>query len=154
MSHYSFLDLDDEQAYRDHYVKNYCQAGPVTTSLGFSVYFSPSAFDHAFFESTYRNGVKDTSYSRDRCRRMDWVRHTLTDPSSVWYQGWDNKTRTHNPTRTVCLAYGDFVVVLHMRRDFRGNLRGNFITCYWADNSIGKITRSPLWTPGQVPTGK
>lgn len=151
MTGYSFLTLADQQSYKDHFVKNYCQSGPIITSMGFPVYFSPSNFEHAFFESTLRNGIKDSFYSPERCSRMDWVRLTLTDSAATWLQGFDKKTQSHDPWRTVCLAYDDFVVIVRLGRSAQGDLLGNFVTCFWADNSIGLIKQAPAWTPSQVP---
>ncbi len=138
------LHLPDEAAYRRHFVSNYCRP-VVKTHDGIRVYFRQDQFGHAFYESSDRDGAKD-SFSWVRAQRMDWIAATLVDPATIRYQGWVAKSRSYDPGRRVDLLYEDFVVVLGLglRRD--GMLRANFITCFQADNSIAKIRRSPLWT--------
>lgn len=142
---YEFLNLPDEDAYRAHFLTEYCK-GPLSSIHGFPVYFSPDDFDHAFFESTKRDGVKDL-FSAARSSRMDWISESLLDPHSHWHQGWDNKKRRYDTRRPVCVSAGDFVVVVRLSYKRDGSPKGNFVTCYWADNSIGKIRSSPLWVP-------
>lgn len=140
------LHLPDENAYRQHFVRHYCRS-MIQTHDGIRVFFHQDRFGHAFFESTNRDGIKD-AFSQVRAERMDWIRATLADPSAVRYQGWDSKNRCYDPGRRVDLVYEDFVVVLVLGLKRDGTLKANFITCYQADNSIGKIRRSPLWTAG------
>lgn len=77
---------------------------------------------------------------------MDWINPTLTDPASSHYQGWSAKDHSHNSSRAVYHLYESFVVVVQFRLTQTGNLKANFVTCYEADRSIGKIKESPLWT--------
>lgn len=137
------LNLADEAAYQAHYEATYVR-GNLTTHHGVRVYFARSKFGHAFYESTQRNGIKD-QFSQVRAERMDWIGATLTNPGSTWFQGWDRQRRLYDPVRSVTVAHGDFVVVLQFRADSGGNLRSNFVTCYDANNSIGKIRTSPAW---------
>jgi hypothetical protein len=139
-----FLTLADEAAYRQHFLDNFVR-GDVRTHHGVRVHFKGTDFDHAFFESTQRNGVKD-QFSQDRSQRMSWIAHTLADPNADWYQGWVRARKTYDTTRSVAVACGDFVVVLKFRARRDGQVVANFVTCYFADNSIGKIRQSPIWT--------
>jgi hypothetical protein len=139
------LVLASDAEYRLHYERNYCRAS-ITTHDGIRVFFSLDRFEHAFFEGTLRNGVKDTSLSAMRAQRMDWIAATLADPTSVRLQGWDKKHRRYDPTHCVNVVFEDFVVVLRLRLKADGSLKASFVTCYKADNSIAKIRRSPLWT--------
>lgn len=138
------LNLAAEADYRAHFVREYCRA-VVNTHDGIRVYFQQNKFDHAFYESTRRDGVKN-AFSTVRAQRMDWIAATLNDPVADRYQGYNAKSGTCDPARRVNVAYEDFVVVLALglRRD--GTLRANFVTCFQADNSIGKIRQSPIWT--------
>lgn len=138
------LQLPDEAAYRQHFVRTYCRA-VIETHDGIRVYFRQDQFGHAFYESTGRDGVKD-AFSLVRAQRMNWIEATLTNPAAARYQGWNAKKRCYEPVRRVDLVYEDFVVVLNLglRRDRA--LKANFVTCFQADNSIGKIRRSPIWT--------
>jgi hypothetical protein len=137
------LQLASEAEYRQHFAVTCCQA-VMTTHDGIRVYFRKQDFDHAFFESSAMNGVKD-QFSRTRAERMDWIAATLSDPTAVRFQGWHSKNRKYDPTRCVSVVHGDFVVVLSLSKKADGTLKANFVTCYDANNSIGKIRRSPLW---------
>lgn len=138
------LQLPDEAAYRQHFVGTYCH-GRIVTHDGIPVFFGQGQFGHAFYESTNRDGVKD-AFSRVRAERMDWIGATLSDPAAVRYQGWIRRTRCYNPAQRVDLLYEDFVVVLALSLKRAETLSANFVTCFQADNSIGKIRTSPLWT--------
>ncbi len=137
------ITLLDEAAYRRHFEQSYCR-GAVATHDGIRVYFKKSTFDHAFYESSKRDGVKDT-FSLVRAQRLDWISETLTNPGATRYQGYVRKTRSYDPTRCVGVVLEDFVVVLALSLRTDGQLKGEFVTCYQADNSIGKIRKSPLW---------
>ena len=54
--------------------------------------------------------------------------------------------RQYDATRRVAVVYEDFVVVVAMGLKLDGSLKANFVTGYQADNSIGKIRTSPLWS--------
>ncbi|WP_083841533.1 hypothetical protein [Pseudovibrio sp. FO-BEG1] len=142
------LKLSDESEYRSHYESSLCQ-GEITTHDGIRVYFKKNRFEHAFFESSNRNGQKD-SFSLIRAERMDWITATLQDPNADWYQGYDSKSGKYNPKRRVAIAYGDFVVIISISMKRNGSPKANFITCYNADNSISKIRTSPRWTAASL----
>ena len=129
--------------YREHFEREYCR-GVIATPDGIRVYFSAEKFGHCFYESTDRDGRKDV-FSPVRAERIDWIKHTLEHPDACLYAGWNRDAKQTDFTRRVAVVYEDFVVVVTMslRRD--GQLRANFVTCYQADNSIGKIRAAPLW---------
>ena len=137
------LKLPDEAAYRAHYERTLCRGGTFTHD-GIQVFFRREEFNHAFFERSTRRGEKD-AFSLVRAERMDWIAAALADPGAQRFQGWLKRERRHDPKRRVTVVMGDFVVIvaLRMRRD--GRLKANFITCYRADSSIGKILGAPLW---------
>lgn len=144
------LLLPGEAEYRAHFVANFTRT-PLRfqTSQGHApVYFSANQFDHAFFESTRRDGVKDV-FSAARAERMDDISVVLADRSVPRHAGWDSRTRSHSHTRCVSIALNDFVVVVRLGLTRTGYLRGNFVTCYVADNSIGKILAAPAWNEAQ-----
>lgn len=144
------LTLPDEAAYRTHFYANF-PARPLTLHTaggGARVYFKHSDFDHAFFESPQRDKSK-SEFSLVRAERMDDIAPTLADASADRFAGWDGSRKQYDHTRTVCVASGDFVIVVRLRLSTLGELRGNFVTCYVADNSIGKIRQSPVWNEGQ-----
>jgi hypothetical protein len=130
--------------YRLHYQNTYCRAD-IRTFDGIRVYFSQDRFGHAFYESTDRDGSKDT-FSPVRAQRIDWIKATLENPSAVLFQGWDRKARQYDGTRRVAVVYEDFVVVVKMGLAGNDQMKANFLTCYQADNSIQRILRSPRWS--------
>lgn len=138
------LRLHDQAAYRAHYEQTLCRGGIVTHD-GIPVFFRREAFDHAFFESSSMRGEKDV-FSLPRAERIDWIAAALADPDVQRLQGWLNREHRHDPTRRVTVIMGDFVVIIALRKRRDGRLKANFITCYKADNSIGKILGAPLWT--------
>lgn len=137
------LRLADEAAYQNHFERTFCRA-VVVTHDGIRVFFAKKEFRHAFYESSKRDRVKDT-FSLDRAQRMDWIIETLTNPAATRYQGYIRATKKYDPTRCVGVVLEDFVVVLSLSLARGGCLKANFVTCYKADNSIGKIQTSPLW---------
>lgn len=139
------LILPDEDAYRTHYLENFTRR-PLTLRLATGtapVYFRGDRFDHAFFESTQRDGVKN-EFSLARAQRMDDIPVALEDLSLVRRAGWDKKTGYHH-TRCATVCIDDFVVVLRFGLNQQGYLKGMFVTCYVADQSINKIRCSPAW---------
>jgi len=139
----SLLHLASEAAYQAHFEAKYC-AAPVITFDGIPVFFSKTTFTHAFFECSQRDGRKDT-FSSARAERMDWIATALQDRCAARYQGWDGKKRRYDPTRRVAVVIQDFVIVIRIKAKQDGSLKADFVTCYQADNSIGKIHSSPAW---------
>lgn len=130
--------------YRSHYERVYCR-GNIRTFDSIRVYFGPSKFGHVFYESTARDGRKDV-FSPVRAQRIDWIKATLEHPTAALFEGWDKTSRQYDATRRVAVVYEDFVVVVAMGLKQDGSLKANFVTCYQADNSIGKIRSSPVWS--------
>lgn len=140
----SLVNYDTEDEYRMHYERVYCR-GNIQTFDGIRVFFSPNNFGHMFYESTARDGRKDV-FSPVRAQRIDWIKSTLEHPNADLFEGWDKNSRAYDATRRVAVVYEDFVVVVAMRLKPDGSLKANFVTCYQADNSIGKIRTSPIWS--------
>jgi hypothetical protein len=130
--------------YRAHYERFYCR-GTITTADGIRVYFRPTTFDHAFFESPNRDGTKELAISMDRATRIDWIKATLENPRSSLLAGWNKVTKTYDHARRVAVVYEQFVVVVSLSLKKDDSLKANFVTCYQATNSIGKINTSPAW---------
>jgi hypothetical protein len=130
--------------YINHYKKHYCQA-TIHTFDGIRVYFSPAQFGHSFYESTKRNGTKD-AFSQVRAERLDWIKATLQHPTAELLEGWSKASKTYDSGRRVAVVYEEFVVIVSMTTTKNDELKGKFVTCYQADNSIGKIMQAPVWT--------
>lgn len=141
------LILPSEADYRQYYVENFSRAPlPFQTSSGtIPVFFEADGFDHAFFESSRRDGAKDL-FSLTRAERMGDIGDMLLDSSLDRRAGWNKNKRKNDHTRCVTISdETDFVVVVRIRLTRRLTLKGKFVTCYVADNSIGKIRCSPKW---------
>lgn len=138
------LIYESKGKYLEYYKKEYCRKGVVTFD-GIRVYFKENRFYHAFYESSKRDGIKDT-FSLTRAQRIGWIRATLENSNSSMFQGWDKQRKRYDPGRRVCVVYENFVVILEMRLKRDGRLKAMFITCYMADDSINKIKRSPGWS--------
>ena len=137
-----YLILPTDADYKAHWVTVVC-SGPVTTTHGVQVFFQRNRFEHAFYESPMRDGVKGTVCSLDRVRRMSWIRPALADPASEWRTGWNKALGQADPTRAVCITDEDFVIVIGLQRNQAA--RANFMSCYRADQSIGRIRGMPYW---------
>ena len=109
------------------------------------MFFGAGKFGHMFYESTARDGRKDV-FSPVRAQRIDWVKATLERPDADLFEGWDKGAQRYDSTRRVAVVYENFVVVVAMGLKLDGSLKANFVTCYQADNSIGKIRASPIWS--------
>ncbi len=129
--------------YRAHYLRKYCR-GNIQTADGIRVFFKPESFEHAFYESTARDGRKN-AFSLIRAQRIDWIGATIEHPQATLLAGWMKQTRSYDHTRRVAVVYEDFVVVIGLRLNAHGTLKANFVTCYQADNSMAKIRNSPAW---------
>lgn len=137
------LILACEMKYQEYYEEEYCKC-PILTHEGIPIYFSKYKFDHAFYESSDRRGANDV-FSNVRAQRMGWIKEILQSPTATLYQGWNKKEKAYDPCGRVAFEYEQFVVVVRLSLKSDGSLKGNFITCYQADNSLAKIKQSPLW---------
>lgn len=131
-----------ESVCRQIYESRYC-AAPIVTHDGVTVYFRKENFDHAFFEGTHKPGQE--FFSLRRAEYVYYIEYALKSVTATRYQGWNKKKSRYESDRMVAVTVGDFVVVLGMYLNARGDLCAKFITCYVADNSIAKIKASPLW---------
>ena len=136
-------NLPSETEYRQRFEATYCQ-GTIATFDGIEVRFRKSDFDHCFFESTQRNGIKD-EFSVKRSERIDWIKATLKDATADLLVGWDSKKKRYDNNRRVCLVSGNYVVVIVIT----GQSKADFITAFVADTptTLQKIKASPKWTP-------
>jgi len=137
------IKYDSEHEYKEHFEREYCRSA-IYTFDGIRVYFKAFKFGHAFYESSQRNGVKDT-FSEERSQRIDWIKATLGNAHADLYQGYIKQDKSYTPERRVQVVYENFVVVIAFSQTKSGKLKGNFITCYQADNSIQSIRTSPRW---------
>jgi hypothetical protein len=138
-----FVIYDTPAEYKTHYEEHYCKR-PIVTFDEIPVFFSKDKFSHAFYESSDRRGSKDL-FSQERSKRIDWIRMTLESKEALLFQGWDSKKKCYHTDSRVSVVYENFVVVIRLSLKRNGKLKGNFVTCYQADNSIRKIKSSPAW---------
>lgn len=134
-----------EFEYKQYYYKAYCRK-PIITFDRILVYFGKKCFQHCFYESSRRNQIKDI-FSKKRAERIDWIRATLENPNAELYQGWDKEKKRHDLNYRVAVVFQNYVVVIRVKKKSDKNLKANFVTAFIADNSIGKIRKSPIWKP-------
>lgn len=147
MAYPALITFASEADCRAHFERVYCQ-GPIATFDGIMVRFRKNNFDHCFFESTGRNGVKD-QFSRPRSERVDWIKAALEDTSSELYEGWDSSKKRYDRSRRATIVMGNYVVIIA----FTGIGTADFVTAYVADSparpgrlsTIDKIRSGPRW---------
>ena len=135
------LRFETEWEYRLHFEQVYCR-GALATFDGIAVRFEKKDFDHCFYESSNRNGVKDR-FSTLRAERMDWIKTALQDDQAGLFVGWDSRRRRYDHGRRVALVMGNYVVVIRIT----GPMKARFVTAFVADSqrTLDKIRRSPRW---------
>jgi len=133
-----------EQEYRSHFERVYCGCGVLLCFGGIAVRFEKSDFDHCFFESSSRDGVKD-QFSPRRAERVDWIKAALQDGQADLFVGWDSKKRRYDYGRRVTLVMRNYVVVIRLT----GPQKARFVTAFVADSqrTLNRIKGSPRWTP-------
>lgn len=141
MPYPDLVNYETEQNYREHFERVYCR-GALTCFDGVSVRFYKGDFDHCFFESSQRNGVKDT-FSILRSERIDWIKAALQDGQADLFIGYDNKRRRLAHDRRVALVMGNYVVIIR----FTGTAQARFVTAYVADShrTLQKIRSGTRW---------
>lgn len=144
MSRPPLLNYKTAAEYKKHYERVY-QRGNICTADGIRVYFKPQKFGHAFYENSQRRAGPKDVLSQERAERMDWIKATLENPSASLFMGWNKDDKCYEEDRRVSVVFDDFVVVIEMSLTQKEELKANFITCYVADRSIGKIQNAPLW---------
>lgn len=147
MAYPPLLVLATATEYRAHFENVYCRC-PVLTFDGIAVRFRKQSFNHCFFESTRRDGVKDL-FSTKRAERIDWIKAALQDPTAERYCGWNKTKRRYDRSRRVTIVMGNYVVVIAIT----GPRIADFITAYVADpptssgrpSTIDQIRSGPKW---------
>lgn len=138
------LILNSSAEYKLHYERHY-QRGSIFTFDNIRVYFKPQRFGHAFYKNSKGiDGPKD-EFAPERAERMDWIKATLESAEAEVFMGWNKYSKSIEEHRRVSVVYESFVVVIELSLKKCGALKGNFVTCYIADQSIGKIRSSPKW---------
>jgi len=136
------VHYETEQEYRSHFERVYCR-GTLTCFDGIAVRFQKRDFDHCFFESSTRDGVKD-KFSTLRAERTDWIKGALQDDQADLFVGWDSTRRRYDHGRRVTLVMGNYVVVIRIT----GSKKARFVTAFVADSprTLNRIHASPRWT--------
>lgn len=132
----SFLNLNSEADYRQHYYMNYCST-PITTCHGIDVLFDRDTFDHAFYKR--KKAPKDT-FDLDRALRMNWIKKVLQDGSVDLYIGWDSKKKRYDSNSRVSLVTAEGYVVI-IRFTNKQKTKAKFVTAFIIDdiNVLEKI---------------
>lgn len=136
-----------EREYRSHFEREYCHV-PICSFDDIYVRFNKRDFDHCFFESSRRDGVKD-KFSRKRAERISWIKVALQDVNADLFVGWDKQRRRYDHGRRVALVVGDYVVVIRIV----DSKNARFVTAFVADtqHSLDSIKGGPKWPhPNQI----
>ena len=143
MAYPPLVQYATEQEYRSHFERAYC-CGAILCFDGIAVRFEKKDFDHCFFESGNRNGIKD-QFSTLRAERIDWIKAALQDAQADLFVGWDSKRRRYDHGHRVTLVMGNYVVVIRIA----SGKKARFATAFVADSqrTLDRIRRSPKWTP-------
>lgn len=147
MAYPAMITFASEADCRAHFESAYCRE-PIATFDEIMVRFRKNKFEHCFFESSRRNGIKDT-FSPPRAERIDWIKATLEDPDSELYEGWDSVKKRYDRSRRAAIVMGNYVVIIA----FTGPGKADFVTAYVADtpstpsrpSTIDKIRSGPGW---------
>lgn len=139
------LQYETEEEYKQHYIKNYCEACPIYTFDNIPVMFYEDRFGHAFYKRTHKSweAEKDT-FSKERGERMDWIKQVLQDPTIIPRKGYDKAKNSYdNSRRVTLLTQENYLVVIFINKQGKGK----FVTAYLVDNeeAAEKIRNSPLW---------
>lgn len=131
------------------WAEEYCRK-VIKTHDGIRVHFYDSNFDHAFYESSVRNGSRNKPKSKDifsysRAARMMWIKDVLADKEAKMYVGYDSKEKGYIRSKRVSVVKGNYVVVIQLYKE----KQARFITAYIANNSIDKITSGPEWNSNE-----
>ena len=137
------LNLADEDEYRKHFINTLCDQRIICHD-GIRAFFERNTFDHAFFQSSNRDGNKD-QFSLERAQRMDWITPTLQHPRTRRYRGWDGRLNTFSNDRRVEILFQTFVVIIKVIEKNDGTFKGRFVTCYNAKHDMGKIIQGGFW---------
>lgn len=133
--------FDSIEEYRERFFSIYC-SDPIETFDAIHVRFRRAQFEHCFFESSNRDGIKD-QFSQARAERIDWIFHALKDSKAEIFVGWDKRKKRHDSWRRVVLVCGNYVVVIRLT----GIHKADFVTAFIADtpSSLESIKSSPSW---------
>lgn len=138
------LKLGSIKEYKQHYERHY-QREKIFTYDGIRVYFKPQTFGHAFYKNSKNTAGPKDEFSPERAERMDWVKAALESPDAEIFMGWNKATKAYDEHRRVSVVFENFVVVIELGLNRQEILKGNFVTCYVANNSIDAIKSSPKW---------
>ena len=147
MAYPPFVSYKTEAEYREHYERVYCRCGIVTFD-GITVRFRKSQFQHAFCESSRRDGKKD-KFSEVRAERIDWIKAALEDAESERYQGWDRESGCYSKKRRVTVVMGNYIVIFDLTSDTTGEFLTAFvdrgIRAPGRPRTIDQIRSAPKW---------
>jgi len=145
-------DTDDQliEKYREVYLENYVRDSEGNEIIikdwsGNRVRFAPGSFNHAFSESfNYKlsAGVHDAGFSKERARRILWIREVLSASAGTIQRLQQRRrdSRGSEKKRRVLLVVEERYVVVLQENAKAGELQ--FISAFPADRSyVQKIQR-------------
>ena len=140
----NFVNFPTENDYRNYFINQYCN-NEITTFDGIKVEFNIQQFEHAFYESSLKNGIKDL-FSKDRATRIDWIKYALEnkDNNIDLYKGYDKRKKNYTINRRVHFIDSEVYVVVIL---LTSATTAKFLTAYYADspNTANNIRNSQKW---------
>lgn len=146
MSNPAFICYTTPAEYKQHYERYYCRE-KIFTFDNIRVRFRSEQFAHAFYESSAKNGWKD-SFSWERAKRINWIKATLENPKADSYQGRDKRNNSYDNNRRISVVYENFVVIIDITKKGAAKepIMATFVTAYLADQyAMEKIRKAPRW---------
>lgn len=147
MNYPPFVCYKTIDEYREHFYAVYCKE-PIECFDGIKVRFRKSDFDHAFYESSRRDGNKNI-FSQCRAERIDWIKTALQDTESERYVGWDNTQKQYDRNRRVTIVMGNYVVVIIITGEKKAVFKTAFvdrgIRRPGKPTTVDQIRNSPKW---------
>lgn len=138
------VTLGSTAEYRALFIDAYCERSPLATFDSTDVWFTPTDFEHAFYD-----GPGKFSFSWDRAERIDWIHNALKDPTAELYLGLDRYGDCYTTRRRVCLVNNDYVVIV----EFSGPEQADFVTAFIArPDAVAKIRQGPSWSEDDSPS--
>lgn len=143
---FSFLELQTEKDYKEHFIEKYCSQEIITFD-GIKVNFYPRNFEHAFYKrSKKKTTAPKDLFDSERAKRIDWIKKIIEDESIKPRVGYDNRKKTLDYNSRVSYVQNEkYVVIIRMIDE----TKAFFVTAYLVDNTYTsrKILEKPLWEP-------
>jgi len=140
MRYKTFLQLRDEQEYRDHFKQHYVLSSPILTFDSIAVSFKLTHHIEILRKEPAPGQLR--AFCPQRAERLDWIKAGLQDPNANLYFGYDRKRKTVDYNRRVAIVAANYAIIIRMT----AQKTAEFVTAYIMDErSLKLATRHPDW---------